>query len=285
MNWGLASYETRFRWLAALWAVVLTGWCFAGFFSWQVRLLGALLWVVITGVLSLWFAWWRPRSEREVPIFLLMSHLERGEKSPESLSIARIERLVRDLLAAGYRFQTASEAIAAPMRKAVVMTFDGGTRDAITELLPLLRRLEVKATLFVTDRGVHDPHFLTPLEIQELERSGLVELGCTVEAIPAGDTTQAWVDAIARNRTWLAGVLGKLPPLFAYPYGVAPERIEREVRAAGYQAAFTNGMKLHPVKDAPFQIVRRRLSGAYRPWQAYLLATRGRCSAFSGGRY
>ena len=280
MNWGFASYETRFRWVAAIWAVILTGWCFADT-NWKVRVVGALLWVIITVVLSLRFAWWRPRSEREVPIFLLLGR--RAGTGPDAafLPLADLEVLIRNLLAAGYRFQTVSEAIVAPARKSVVMTFDGGARETLGALLPMLQRHTVKATLFVTNAGEHESSSLKPLEIQELVRSGLVEIGGTVDPLPAEATQEAWQEAISHSRHWIAGVVGQLPRVFAYPQGTSAEQLEGAVRAAGYTEAMGTGRQLRPVKDAPFDIHRRIIPAGCKSWQAYLLATRGRFSALS----
>ena len=280
MNWGFASYETRFRWVAAIWAVILTGWCFADT-NWKVRVVGALLWVIITVVLSLRFAWWRPRSEREVPIFLLLGRRNAAGAAADCLSLADLEVLIRNLLAAGYRFQTVTEAIVAPARKSVAMTFDGGAREALGSLLPLLQRHKVKATLFVTKAGEHEASSLKPLEIQELVRSGLIEVGGTVEPLPPDAPQEAWQEAIAHNRHWIAGVVGQLPRVFAYPQGAQPEALQGAVRAAGYTEAMSVGRQLRPVKDAPFDIHRRLIPGNCKPWQAYLLATRGRFSALS----
>lgn len=280
MTWGLSSYETRFRWIAAIWAVILTGFCFSAL-SWKIRVAGALLWVAITVLLSLRYAWWRPRGAREIPLFLLLGRTTPDGQSVWALDFDGLERLIRNLLAAGYRFQTLPEALAAPVRKSVVMTFDGGSREALDRLLPILRHWNARATLFVTDRGELDPRRVKPLEVQELARSGLVAFGGSVEPLAADATPEAWQAAIVRNRQWIAGVLGYLPEVFAYPEGVKPETLQPVVQAAGYRYAMTVGRILQPVAAAPFAIPRRPIPAKCKPWQAYLLATRGRFSALS----
>ena len=175
MNWGFASYETRFRWVAAIWAVILTGWCFADT-NWKVRVVGALLWVIITVVLSLRFAWWRPRSEREVPIFLLLGRRSEAGADVACPSLADLEVLIRNLLAAGYRFQTVTEAIVAPARKSVAMTFDGGARETLGSLLPLLQRYNVKATLFVTKVFVQGMSWILPFIRLEQSPAGNISM-------------------------------------------------------------------------------------------------------------
>ncbi len=183
MTWGFSSYETRFRWIAALWAILMTVWCMSPL-PWEVRLIGGGVWVAVTVLASACFAWWRPRSAREIPIFLSMEGVSEeisGVSRPERvLRPSELEALIRNLLSAGYRFQTVREALIAPVRKSVVLVVDGGTRDGLSVLLPLLRRLRVKATCFVACHEAGDPRFLKSLELQEMGRSGWVEFGGTL---------------------------------------------------------------------------------------------------------
>ncbi len=263
MTWGFSSFETRFRWAAALWAILMTVWCMSPL-PWQVRAIGGLVWVAITVGVSLRFAWWRPRLPREVPICLVAG-----------VDVALLEPLVRNLLAAGYRFQTVGEALESPVRKAVVLTFDGGTRDHFTTLLPFLRRMGVKATCFVSDSGMRDAEHLKPMEMQEMVRSGLIELGGWLDA--ATDDPSALRQAVVRGRRWLTGVTGRLPVAFAYAPGPHAEALAQAAQEAHYRLALTEGTgRPQPFAKAPFAVVRRRIPAGLRPWQAYLLATRGR---------
>lgn len=262
MTWGFSSYETRFRWAAAIWAILMTVWCMAPT-PWAVRLAGAALWVAITLAVSARFAWWRPRLARDVPLFVLAP-----------LKPALLGPLVRSLLASGYHFQTVSEALERPARKTVVLTFDGGTRDALSTLLPFLRGLSVKATCFVSDQGMRDAEHLKPLELQEMARSGLVEFGGTLPDPPAD--AEALRTAVLRERHWLTGVLGQLPAAFAYAPGPNAETFAQAARAAHYRLALTEGSRVAPIAQNPYAVPRRRLDPTLKPWQAYLFVTRGR---------
>ena len=263
MTWGFSSFETRFRWAAALWAILMTVWCMSPL-PMGARAAGGVAWVAITVAVSARFAWWRPRLPREVPICLL------AEVEPGLL-----EPLIRNLLASGYRFQTVGEALERPLRKSVVLTFDGGGREQFTVLLPLLRRLGVKATCFVSDQGMRDAGHLKPLELQEMARSGLIELGGALpEGVGADD--EALRAAAVRGRHWLTGVAGRLPVAFAYAPGPGAEALARAAKGAHYRLAMTVGARTETFAKAPFAVARRRLPAGLRPWQAYLLATRGR---------
>ncbi len=285
MTWGLSSYETRIRWAAGLWAVLMTAWCMCPL-PWYWRLAGAGIWLGVTVLASLSFAWWRPRSDRNVPIFLSIDAIE-DAPTPEGsaeriLRVQDFRTLVHHLTAAGYRFQTVAEALSAPARKSIVFTFSAGTRNLHHTLLPLLTTLKVKATCFVTARGESDSRFLKPLEIQEMERSGYVEIGGTLPEMAPDATDEAIVAELQNTRHWLAGVIGALPHAFAYPHTAEIARLEPLVRAAGYKVAFAEGRRPQAVTDANrFCVPRNPIPRNAKPWQAYLLATRGRYSLIS----
>lgn len=277
MTWGFASYETRFRWAAAVWAVLMTVWCMSPL-SWEVRLIGAAVWIAITVIVSLRIAWWRPRSERDVPIFLAfhaVSDTVQDAAHPEcTIHPEALERLICNLKSAGYRLQTVEEAIAAPDRKSVVLTFDGGTRDAFFTLFPILKRTHAKATCFLPE---HDPEVadtLRVLEIQEMARSGLVAFGGMCAETQEGEA--ALGERLTRAKRWLTGVLGKQPIAFALPEGEHTETVRKAALTAGYPYLFICGKEMRPIADAPHAIHRRPIPGNRRPLQIYLLATRGR---------
>lgn len=280
MTWGFASYETRFRWMAAIWAIALTAWCMCHAIPWPIRLIGGVVWVVITILGSLSVAWWRPRSARDVPIFIAAEGVTDApfptQDASRTFTPAGLKALIRALTVAGYRFQTVSEAIAAPDRKSVVLTFTGATRDCFLTLLPILRETNTKATCFLPTPTHDDPSRLRALEVQEMARSGLIEIGgmLTPEALQQDDN--AVVEAIEQNRRLLTGIVRTLPVVFAYPKGTDVERVAPLVQRAGYVWAVGNGTDLQPVSAAPLNIARRVIPRNLRPWQAYLVATRGR---------
>lgn len=274
---GLSSYEARFRWLAILWAILMTVWCLCPL-PWQVRVLGAAIWVTITVIISLLIAWWRPRSEREVPIFLSFNHVaERPceiDHPERTIRPADLESLIFHLKAAGYRLLTTSEASQYPDLKSVVLTFDGGSRDAFFSLFPILKKYNAKATCLIPECLPNDSDRLKVLEIKEMARSGLVEFGATVSAQHAQSPTLT--EDIVRTRHWMTGVLGVLPVAFALPDSPDAEKVKHSALAAGYRYILTKGKYMRPINEAPDDIHRRVIPGNRGPLQLYLLATRGR---------
>jgi peptidoglycan/xylan/chitin deacetylase (PgdA/CDA1 family) len=273
----LSSYEARFRWLAAIWVVLMTIWIMCPL-TWQTRLIGAAVWLGVTLLISLLVAWWRPRSARDVPIFLCFRHVAEKPVDPahpeETIHPAALEKLILNLKAANYRLLTTSEAIAAPDQKSVVLTFDGGTRDAFFALFPILRKLKAKATCLIPPLDPQNADHLKVLEVKEMVRSGLVEFGSTIAADQVSAPTLT--DELQLARKWMTGVLGHSPKLFSLPVGVPADDLRATVKAIGYTYILTTGKYMRPIEAAPDDIHRRIIPGNRSPLQIYLLATRGR---------
>jgi glycosyltransferase involved in cell wall biosynthesis len=132
---------------------------------------------------------------------------------------------------------------------AFTLSFDDAHRSVLTEAAPLLRALDVPATLFVPTAwvGMSD-EFLSWDELRALRDLGW-SLGSHTVTHPrmswrlhgeADRATQARLDEeCARSREVMERALGVEVTLFAYPYGEAPEPAREAVRRAGYTTAFT----------------------------------------------
>lgn len=277
----IRSYELRFKaGLALLAGASVAAFCVSRPLGIGVTA-GAFLVFVLS---SLRYVWWLPRVSRHLPLFLMLHSVSDAvveAKCPNnSLRPKELETLIGNLLAAGYTFQTASEAIRNPVNRSVVLTFDDGYVDNYTNLFPILKRFQVPATLFITDRGDTDSdNFLTREQVREMQASGLVEFGghtahhMVLDALPLDAAERE----IRENQQWLSDVLGKAPACFAYPCGGYNEAIIRAVEAAGYSYAFTMHKKMRPVAGDPYRIHRQIIPRGKRPLEAYLIATRGKC--------
>lgn len=280
MTWGIASYETRIRWIAALWAIITTCLIMSPL-SWGVTFIVLGGWIAFTIIPSLAFAWWRPRVTRGVPIFVRFvsvgDEVNPSEPAANTIRPRELDRLIYNLIVAGYQFQTVDEALEKPARKSIVMTFDGGYRDIVSNLLPILKKYNVKATCFITNRCDTDICYLKALEIQEVLRSGLVAFSTYLPSdVPATDV-QAFLNL---NRKWLIGITRTIPAAVAVAATSMNPSLQAMIQEAGFKAAFITHRKMYPVADAPYAIHRQPILRDYHGWQAYFLVTRGRWRAF-----
>ncbi|MEU8774719.1 polysaccharide deacetylase family protein [Streptomyces sp. NPDC048606] len=133
-------------------------------------------------------------------------------------------------------------------RGLVGLTFDDGYTDFLTHALPLLRRHDCTATLFVLPGrlgvdNVWDPlgprkPLLTAEQIREVAASEM-ELGS--HGLLHQDLTAAGDDVLGQelrgSRDLLRELTGTLPEGFCYPYGHLDARVVDATRAAGYTYA------------------------------------------------
>ncbi|MER7762441.1 polysaccharide deacetylase family protein [Streptomyces sp. NPDC097619] len=134
----------------------------------------------------------------------------------------------------------------------VGLTFDDGYADFLERALPMLRRHDCTATLFVLpgrlgSDNVWDPlgprkHLLTADGIravaaagQEIGSHGLLHRDLT--AVP----DDVLLQELEGSRDRLKEITGTAPQGFCYPYGTVDRRVTEAARAAGYSYACAIG--------------------------------------------
>lgn len=275
------SYETQFKAWVAL-ALIISALAFLISSTVGVWVTGVIL--LVGAIVSTRCTWWHPRVSKKLPIFLMLHSVSNGivdaRCANNSLRPRELEALIQNLLRAGYTFQTAINAILSPLPRSVVLTLDDGLIDNYTNLFPILKKYNVPATFFVTNRGDQDgERFLTEAQIREMASSGLVEFGghtsthAVLNTIPIDVAKQV----LQENYDRLTEILGNAPKCFAYPCGGYNPEIIEAVKAVGYSYAFTMHKRMRSVAVDPYQIHRQIIPRGKKPLEAYLIATRGKC--------
>ena len=156
--------------------------------------------------------------------------------------------------------------------KRIVLTFDDGYSDFLTDAVPLLRRYDFSATMFLVaerigqtalwDAGFGEP---APLmgweEIKSLPKE--IEFGahsCTHQKMTEMAPTDLWEDTV-KTRKILEQSLGVLIPTLAYPYGDQNESVRQIVREAGTRAAVTTESGVSKLGDDLLQLPRIEIGG------------------------
>ncbi|WP_251093443.1 polysaccharide deacetylase family protein [Streptomyces sp. Caat 7-52] len=196
----------------------------------------------------------RPLAPGPVP-WIAMYHSV-GDRSDDPYRVTvtpdRLEAQLRWLRRRGLRGVSVAELLAARVRGAgrdlVGLTFDDGYADFLANALPLLRRWECTATLFVLPGrfggdNAWDPlgprkPLLTADGIRRVAAAG-VEIGS--HGLTHVDLTRA-DDALLEaetvgSRAVLEELTGAPVTGFCYPYGTVDRRAVEAVRAAGYRYA------------------------------------------------
>jgi peptidoglycan/xylan/chitin deacetylase (PgdA/CDA1 family) len=186
------------------------------------------------------------------------------------------------LKAAGYQAMTAGQLVSAltwkaPLpAKAVVLTFDDGFADFYDTALPIMRRLGLVGTLFVTSgwtsgrgeylSGRRPPGMLTGPQIREIADAG-IEIGAhsvthpQLDQLSAGSLRQELVG----GKQALEDLLGAPVPGLAYPFGYSSRAVRDSTAAAGYEYACAVGNRLASTRADRFALPRLTIGRSTRP--------------------
>ena len=240
--------------------------------------------LLLAGLCKYYFPFRQPIS-RAFPRVLLYHACDQmaflGMPKRLNMSPHRLEQQLVWLKKKGYSFLTASELLARPRDAdglAVGITFDDGFEDNYTYLFPLLKKHQIKITLFAAQQSVFPSKpMLCEAQIKEMSVSGLVEFGGhTVTHIDLNATAAAAAEAeIQANKQWLESTTGQPCRAFAYPFGKYSERDILILKKLGFTSAFTCERAIRPLCD-PFQIPRLYVNGKIKAFQFPLLVSRGK---------
>jgi len=163
--------------------------------------------------------------------------------------------------------------------KRVLLTFDDGYSDFLSEAVPVLRRHDFSATMFlVAERigqtALWDAEYgdCAPLmsweEIKSLQALG-IEFGahsCIHKKMTQMESGELAEDT-RRTREILEEGLGVQVPTLAYPYGDQNESVRRIVGEAGTTAAVTTEEGISKLGDDLLRLPRIEIAGDCTPEQ------------------
>ena len=126
--------------------------------------------------------------------------------------------------------------------KPIVITFDDGYRDFYTDVLPIIKRQQAKATLYMVS-GFRDytKNYLTTPQLLEISKELLVEIGAhSVNHFNLGYIPLAEAIAeIEASKKDLEKLIGKPVTHFAFPYGAYTPPVQQATQKSGFQTAAT----------------------------------------------
>ena len=123
--------------------------------------------------------------------------------------------------------------------KNIILTFDDGYEDFYKVALPLLKKYQIKSTIYVIDFYLNKKGYLTDAEVKELIDSGLVEIGSHTLDHPylAKISYAQMYKEVFESKKDLEKKFSIPIQTFAYPYGSFNEKVVEQVKKAGYLAA------------------------------------------------
>ncbi|MGH7203019.1 MAG: polysaccharide deacetylase family protein, partial [Candidatus Levyibacteriota bacterium] len=191
-----------------------------------------------------------PSATYRVPI-LLYHYVENVKNKKDRLRVELnitpfvFEEQVKTLLNAGYTFMTAKELgdvldgkMALPP-KPILLTFDDGHWDFATDVLPILKKYNVKATAYIIPGFTGGSDFMSQEQVMEASESGLVDIGAhTVHHISLKAKPYEIVKSeIDDSKTMLENTYHIQVVSFAYPNGFFDEQAVQLTKEDGFTTA------------------------------------------------
>ena len=220
---------------------------------------------------------------------LILGHHRINPEARDGLSVsnADFETQLKHLLKNGYECVSLEEAFRSgqPLNKGkrFAITIDDGYKDNYLHAFPILKKLGVKATLFVAtyylDTGALFPwvrpedytemlpedYPMTWDELDEMVEDGCVEVGSHTMTHPMLSTLEsgAAYTEIRDSKEILEDRYSKEMPMFCYPAGNFNDETVQLVEKAGYTAAVVSPDKY--LEDTPFTLRRVGLDRGTTP--------------------
>lgn len=235
------------------------------------------------------YAWWRRTVDWHQPRVLMYhmisEHRPNAKFNKLRVPLEKFAAQVKWLAEHGFHFVTMHELYTQWTQlpaKTVALTFDDGYADNLYAALPILKKYNAKATIYiVVDRHDRDwstykkAHHnsgelareikLTDEEIHELVTSGLIEIGShtlTHANLPKlSDSDRR--EEMEVSRSHLQQLTGQSVTSFAYPFGIYSPADVSAARQAGYTNAVTTVEGIDACHPAPdfLQLRRIKVSG------------------------
>ncbi|WP_237100371.1 polysaccharide deacetylase family protein [Paenibacillus azoreducens] len=155
--------------------------------------------------------------------------------------------------------------------KAIMITFDDGYLDNFTVAYPILKKLQMKATIFATSDYIGSPHHLNWSQIKEMEQSGFIEIGGHTRhhvELTKSNRLQL-VDEVWGAKQRLEKELGHPIIAFAYPSGKFNPNAIQVVKDAGFEFAVTTKPG-YAVKEQGFLTLHRIRIPGEQPMAAFI---------------
>lgn len=125
-------------------------------------------------------------------------------------------------------------------KNSVIMTFDDGYEDNYTYMFPLIKKYNIKVTVYMIAYKIDKPGYLTAEQIKEMSDSGLVQFGShTLDHPSLTSLGEEGIRQQLEGSSWIISeVTGKPVTTLAYPSGRYNETV-MSIASEIYDFAFT----------------------------------------------
>lgn len=190
---------------------------------------------------------------------LMFHHIAEGE--PQN-SITLTKQHFELLLNSFSCFCSVQEALEAPKKKRIALSFDDGYSDLLTLAYPILHARNIPFTAFISPGFLGKDGYLTSEQLLMLAADPLVTIGShSMTHLPlAGKDAEIQRNELLESKELLELLLGTEVSLFAYPNGQSDETTFRILTETQYYkyAFLASGGGLRNTDKTPFALPRLR---------------------------
>lgn len=123
--------------------------------------------------------------------------------------------------------------------KPIAITFDDGYKDFYTDVFPLLKKYNIRATVYIIYSFLDKPNYMTKDEVKEILASNLVEIGSHTMTHPNLTKAKNAQAEVVDSKSSLEELTGSPVISFAYPYGSNDSKVIELVKSTGYKTSVT----------------------------------------------
>lgn len=233
--------------------------------------------VILIGAFALWtpqlmYAQGTLITAQRVPILMYHEVVELGPSSSYmnhhiSINPKKFEQQMRFISENNYKtvfMRDLADNIRANQlepRKTVALTFDDGTQDFYDTALPLLKKYNIRATLYANPGFDGTNERMTHTMIREISESGLVEIAAhTMLHINLTKVEAEEVhEEVFASKAVLEYITG-IPVLsFAYPFGEYTDAAIETIMSAGFQSAVIANEQPSKSREKLYVLPRRTI--------------------------
>lgn len=225
------------------------------------------------------YTFWLPLRSAKLPrIVMLHQVTPHVEASGMNMPPAKFEQLLQYLVKKQAVFCFVSELDQYEGQSNVfALSFDDGFQDNYQYAFPLLKKYNVKATIYLATQ-IEGIEKLDTAQIQEMSASGLIEFGAHtqhhVNLLKLSDE-EAFAEMQASKKD-VEVLVGKCPS-FAYPFGRFNEKHQQMAKKIGFKNAVSTRKKVEAYTETnQFNIPRVSTHGAMNALQMRIALAKGR---------
>lgn len=195
--------------------------------------------------------------------------------SDYTISPQQLEEDIQYFTDRGYVTMTATELAQADISaidggKILLLTFDDGYSNFYTEIYPILKKHNAKATMFLIGSYINRYGYLTAEQVREMSDSPYVEIGNHTNSLHNASREvlnsfynnpslyEEILSDIQKNREMLKDIAGKEITSMSWPYGLYTEKLDSALKNRfGYKITFSTNFDINKFYGSTYSPLNR----------------------------